>query len=264
MDQQTRQEFIRAAVSFLQNPKLIDSPLQDKLKFLRDKGLTEVELDEALNYALISRHQSQSGKWNFILILGLCIGGYKLYQAYLKSSQAEASTSTTPKTVTPTESPERQQNGASQKINAESKLQHKAKELNDFYASYKERDTKTLRDILEKVTELKKLIELQRTNFASDVQSLKTLLLGHEKFAAPPVIPAWQMPEKPKEAIPSGEGSPEERKDGTEKTKAQGNKGTVQNNSESVKKKGEKAPKNDQLVQKNGEPMQVNGVSAAK
>lgn len=177
MESQTRQEFIRAAVSFLQNPKLVDSPLQDKLKFLRDKGLSETELDEALNYALISRHQSQSGRWNFILILGLCIGGYKLYQAYLNQKSMSA---------------EPQQ-----------KTEHDRKqEKNNGYLIIKDKETPTLGEILDKMNELKKLIELQRSNFASDVQSLKTLLLGHEKFAAPPVIPAWQLAgsdEKPEE-----------------------------------------------------------------
>lgn len=171
MESQTRQEFIRAAVSFLQNPKLIDSPLQDKLKFLRDKGLSETELDEALNYALISRHQSQSGKWNFILVLGLCIGGYKLYQAYLSQ-----------KSMSKEEIPQ--------------KVEHRRRqEERNERTLVLDKETPTLNEIMDKMSELKKLIELQRSNFASDVQSLKTLLLGHEKFAAPPVIPAWQLAE---------------------------------------------------------------------
>lgn len=261
MDQQTRQEYIRAAVSFLQNPKLIDSTLQEKLTFLRNKGLTEVELDEALNYALISRHQSQSGKWNFILILGLCVGGYKLYQAYLKSTQAEAGTR--PSSVTscsPTDSSKREHY---EKARAESKAQNRAKELNDFYAVYRDRDTKTLKDILERLTELKKLIELQRSNFASDVQSLKTLLLGHEKFAAPPVIPAWQLPTTDKSQESEKQKSIEDKKDvktSAKKTKENGNKQMpVQ------KKNADSSPKGDeQSVQNNGESSPVNGESAAK
>lgn len=156
-DSSTRQEFIRAAVSFLQNPKLVDSPLKDKLKFLKDKGLNEIEVDEALNLALINRHQSQGGKWNFLLILGICIGGYKLYQAYIESKKEKKPVQ-----------------------REETIVQH-------------EDEFPTLNEILQRMAELKRLIELQRNNLASDIQSLKTLLLGHEKFAAPPVIPAWQL-----------------------------------------------------------------------
>lgn len=161
MDSQNRQEFIRAAVNFLQNPKLNGSPLKEKLKFLRDKGLNETEVDEALNLALVSRQQTQNGRWNFFLILGLCIGGYKLYKAFLESSE------------------QRQEKETAEKL--------------------LDKDQPTLKDIVFKVSELKKQIELQRINLTSEVQSLKTLLLGHERFAAPPVIPAWQLKDSERE-----------------------------------------------------------------
>lgn len=172
MSSETRQEFVRAAVGFLQNPKLIDSPLKDKLKFLRDKGLSDIEVDEALNLALVSRHQSQSSRWNFLLLLGLCIGGYKLYQSYLESKEKLAN----------------QQRDTERLRHDEDKLVQ-SHELR----IQQQGDHPTLSEILEKMAELKRLIELQRTNFGTEIQSLKTLLLGHEKFAAPPVIPAWQM-----------------------------------------------------------------------
>lgn len=165
MASQNRQEYIRAAIIFLQNPKLVDSTLKDKLKFLRDKGLTEVELDEALNLALVNRHQAQHGKWNYLLMLGLCIGGYKLYQFYLENKEKQR--------VSKQEEP--------------IKLEHNQEK------TYHEHEPLKLDEILKKMSELKKLIELQRSNSAADIQSLKTLLLGHEKFAAPPVIPAWQL-----------------------------------------------------------------------
>lgn len=173
MESQTRQEFIRAAVGFLQNPKLLDSPLKDKLKFLRDKGLSDVEVDEALNLALISRQQPQNGRWNFLLVLGLCLGGYKLYQAYLESKKGLANVQ---------QSSSRQQ-----------QEQTSPKQPMDELKRQQEINAPTLNEILSKMSELKKLIELQRSNFNTEIQSLKTLLLGHEKFAAPPVIPAWQL-----------------------------------------------------------------------
>lgn len=156
MDSQTRQEFIRAAVNFLQNPKLLESPLKEKLKFLKDKGLNDLEVDEALNLALVNRQQPQNGRWNFFLILGLCFGSYKLYKAYLESVESQ-------------------------------------KEDKETVGKIQEREQPTLNDIVLKLSELKKQIELQRSNLTSEVQSLKTLLLGHERFAAPPVIPAWQL-----------------------------------------------------------------------
>lgn len=147
MDSLGRQEYIRAAVSFLQDPKLIDSNLQDKLKFLKDKGLSQNEVDEALNLALINRRQSQDGKWNFLLVLGLCVGSYKLYQAFVSSAE-------------PKQIPVPQ-----------------------------EQEKMSFADILQKLTELKRIMEQQK----NELQSVKTLILGHEKFAAPPVIPPWQM-----------------------------------------------------------------------
>jgi hypothetical protein len=186
MDSQTRQEYVRAAVSFLQNPKLVDSPLKDKLKFLKDKGLSDVEVDEALNLALISRHQTQSGKWNFLLILGLCIGGYKLYQAYLEQKAI--------KKEGEQKSHSYNQNRDDHKITGSSKHPLSYEENTEA-----EKNQPTLNEILQRMSELKKLIELQRSNFGAEMQSLKTLLLGHEKFAAPPKIPEWQMPSQPEE-----------------------------------------------------------------
>lgn len=178
MDPQTRQEYVRAAISFLQNPKLAESPLKKKLNFLKDKGLSDVEVDEALNLALIQRNQSQSGRWNFLLILGLCIGGYKLYQAYLEQKSCEIEGE--------------QKKGASKSAVDNQRLTaNNSKRRRDITGL--DKDQPTLNDILQKMAELQKLIELQRTNFATEIQSLKTLMLGHEKFAAPPKIPEWQM-----------------------------------------------------------------------
>lgn len=130
-------EHVRAAVTFLQSQKLSSLPLKDKLKFLKEKGLNELEIDEALNMAL-HRQNKQSNSWNFLIFAGICFGGYKLYNAYLEKQ--------------------------------------------------KQKDP-TLDEILKTITELKRLIESQK----GDIQSLKTLMLSHDKFAAPPVIPEWQL-----------------------------------------------------------------------
>lgn len=126
-----REELIRAALVFLRDPKLASSTLKDKLDFLKGKGLTQPELDHALNLALVKKSEP-SGTWNIILIMGICIGGYKLYTAY-KESQPTC------------EKPKSE-------------------------------------EILRKISEL-----------SSEVRLLKTLLLSHERFAAPPKIPEWQL-----------------------------------------------------------------------
>lgn len=169
MNPQSRQEFIKAAVSFLQNPKLVDSSLKDKLKFLKDKGLNECEVDEALNLALINRSQPQSSRWNFLIVLGLCVGGYKLYKTYVETNQINMT----------------QQSSNERQIRENQKIQDDKRE--------KDEEMPTLQEILQRMADLKRLIELQRTNFSTEIQSIKTLLLGHEKFAAPPVIPVWQL-----------------------------------------------------------------------
>lgn len=160
MDSETRQEMVRAAISFLQNPKLGGNTLKDKLEFLKNKGLTEVEVDEALNMALINRHKSTDGRWNFLLIFGLCIGGYRLYQAYKKD-------------VPPP-------------IEKKDLKKEKLPEVTTLNES-------AVVDILTKLGDLKRLLEAQKSSINKDIQSLKTLLVGHERFASPPVIPAWQL-----------------------------------------------------------------------
>lgn len=226
MDTKTRQELIRAAVGFLQNPKLADSSLKDKLKFLKNKGLSDVEVDEALNLALISRHQSQGGRWNFLIVLGLCCAGYKLYQAYLKSKEKLAS---------------QQGDSARQYRNERSA----PVSLLHAEGSHQQQggDLVTLNDILQKMSELRKLIELQRSNFGTEIQSLKTLLLGHEKFAAPPVIPAWQLKDEDSREEPSQEKEPSPIKDNTNRAgkKNEKGKGTSTNSNN-----------NDQPVSGNG------------
>lgn len=147
MATQMREELIRAALVFLRDPKLASSTLKDKLEFLRGKGLTQTELDEALNLALISRAKP-NGTWNIILMLGLCIGGYKLYKAYTES-QSQCQTS-------------------------------EKQPIHQVQPQVEQSPKSEL--ILSKVSEL-----------AAEIKLLKTLLLSHERFAAPPKIPEWQL-----------------------------------------------------------------------
>lgn len=180
MDALSRQDYIRAAISFLQNPKLVDSPLQDKLKFLRDKGLTEIEVDEALNLALVERQKPNNSRWNFFVILGLCFSGYKLYRAYIESKTSET---TKPKVLC---NPGDTKEVSKSNSNIE-------QSVNNRTWMPAEPNTATLSELLEEVRALKSKTEWCKSSLSADIKALQTLLLGHEKLAAPPMIPSWQM-----------------------------------------------------------------------
>lgn len=174
MESSTRQEHIRAATSFLRNPNL-DSPLKDKLQFLRDKGLSEIELDEALNLALTCRQSPTKGKWNFFIVFSMCILGYKFYKAYLEWQEASRASGDNADKET-------------SKIN-----QTIVKTTNHNKFRDTGNDSMSITEIMEKMTELKKLIEYQGTRLTDEMQSLKKLLVGPEKFKSPPGLPAWQL-----------------------------------------------------------------------
>lgn len=176
METSTRQEHIRAATNFLRNPSL-DSPLKDKLQFLRDKGLSELELDEALNLALTCRQPATKGKWNFLIVFSICILGYRFYKAYLEWQQAsfEPNEDTTKNNRKSTES--------------------SIKESSQLVVNNDGKEVMSITEIIQKMTELKKLIEYQGTRLTDEMQSLKKLLVSPEKFPSPPIIPAWQLKE---------------------------------------------------------------------
>lgn len=163
----------KAAIEFLQNPKLRLNGLQEKLDFLKQKGLNQNEIDEAINLALIKKDGS-GGKWNFFFIVGLFIGGFKLYEYYSQ-----------------------QQNCSNQRPKEEAGTQVDKSE--DADNSEPTTVTKSLKDIMDELTRLKSHLEWHRTNTSSELQSIKTLILGHEKFASPPVIPSWQL--NPEETV---------------------------------------------------------------
>lgn len=207
METSTRQEYIRAAISFLQNPKLIDSSLKDKLQFLRDKGLTETEVDEALNLALVNRQSTRTaGRWNFFLVFSVCILGYRFYKAYLewKETQVQSSTGKQDQNV------QALTKNISTTQHVDSKLNLYS--TNDQLGLGRSNDvTMTVSEIVQRVSELKSLLEYQGDRFSSEIKSLKTLLLSHEKFAAPPVIPAWQLEGTKEEDSPKKESSEKEK-----------------------------------------------------
>lgn len=168
-----REELIRAALVFLRDPKLASSTLKDKLEFLKGKGLTQVELDEALNLALVNRSKP-NGTWNILLMIGLCVGGYKLYKAYMES-QAQCQTS-------------------------EKQLLHQQQHhQSSIDTIHQQHPTQLLQQPMKSELILSKISEL-----AGEVKQLKTLLLSHERFAAPPKIPEWQLNDSNNDADDDG------------------------------------------------------------
>ena len=168
MNSQTRQEFVRAGVSFLQSPNLRFATLADKLEFLRNKGLSQIEIDETLNLALINRNKTQTGKWNFLLVLCLCLGGYQLYRNYSQ----------------PIEEPIVQKKKTKPETSPGEKL------LAPINPSV-ENSKLSLSDILKEMSALKEILNRQRDSFQSEIQSIKKLLMSHKNFPAPPVLPPW-------------------------------------------------------------------------
>lgn len=154
LEDASRQNLIIAAVDFLQNPQLIRSPLKDKLKFLQDKGLSELEIDEAINSAVAGRQSLivPTGKWNMFFVAAFAIGGYQLYRMYLNYRHEE----------------EKIKNVVIQK-------------------------PMTLVDIMTKMNDIQKTVEGHRQEFKAEIRSLRSLMLGHEKFTSPPTIPSWQL-----------------------------------------------------------------------
>lgn len=174
METITRQEHIMAAIDFLRNPNL-DSPLKEKLQFLKDKGLSEMELDEALNLALSCRQSTTRGRWNFFIVFSMCILGFRLYKAYLEwKLTSKGGDDHANKT-------EREQ------------TQSISRASNNIKSRSETIDVMSISEIAQRMSELKKLIEYQGSKLTDEMQSLKKLLVSPEKFVSPPIIPAWQL-----------------------------------------------------------------------
>lgn len=158
-----RQEMLKAAVYFLQNPQLSGSPLGSKRQFLLDKGLLEEEIEDAINLALNHAANNQlssqgSNKWNFLLILGLCYGGYSLYNFYTTYQ--------------------------------ETKRMEKQRKLEE---SAQKKPVYTLKDIMDRMLTIQRTLDIQKSSLSTEIQSVKSLLLSHNQFTGPPTIPAWQL-----------------------------------------------------------------------
>lgn len=87
MDSKERQDMLVAAVNFLQSPQ-VTSSFTEKLCFLKDKGLTETEIHNAIESAIAGRQlinsssSAFSGILNALLLTGLAFGAHQAYKYY--------------------------------------------------------------------------------------------------------------------------------------------------------------------------------------
>lgn len=207
---QDRQDLIETAVRFLNNPKVIPTPIESKKLFLSKKGLTESEINAALQKSASSSSpmqpiiqneteisaplpaiQKRESIWskilnlakNFIIAGCIAYAGYKLLvKKFLKK-----------------------------KSNFE------------FVKSSNEELKNSINEIKQSMNQLKESIEAMNnsitnlagqrqtndeTNVKSELKSIKSLLLSRQQFPSiptvNPVIPSWQL-----ETKTSRENSPE-------------------------------------------------------
>ncbi|XP_010729756.2 peroxisomal membrane protein PEX14 isoform X1 [Larimichthys crocea] len=229
-----REALITTAVKFLQNPKVRQSPLATRKAFLKKKGLTDVEVELAIQRSgsteeilplspvgpphplhathLVPAPHSPTGyRWRdygafTIIMVGIAFGFHHLYKKYILPlimgsredkkhlQRMESNIAAMSGTLTQTVSQLQQTLVSIQELLVQQ--QQRIQELSQELATA-EASSSTSR-VLDNQTvgELK-----------AEIISLKGLLLSRKQFPSTPTIPkipAWQIPLKP----PSAPGSP--------------------------------------------------------
>lgn len=226
-----REHLITTAIKFLNNPNVLRSAINQKQAFLRSKGLTENEIQLACeragvftndptavqnqtvismgvgtssgppgyskaNYVIQQPRQTWFGKIKEVLnsvalISGLMYGVYLFYKKFVeplifrgkKKKPVDEQISELNKTV-------------------EVKIDKLSLELVN------------IKDELNRVNQAQSATK-ELTNFKSDLDSIKGLLLNRKQFATPnlpvvpPSIPAWQLQSQSQERTPNSEGEPD-------------------------------------------------------
>ncbi|XP_037335063.2 peroxisomal membrane protein PEX14 [Pungitius pungitius] len=228
-----REELITTAVKFLQNPKVRQSPLATRKAFLKKKGLTEEEVELAIQRSgsteevlpvspvgpphplhapqLAPAPHSPAGyRWRdygslTIIMVGIAFGFHQLYKKYILPlimgsredkkhlQRMESNIAAMSGTLTQTVSQLQQTLVSVQELLVQQ--QQRIQELSQEMAST-EASSSTNR-VLDNQTvgELK-----------AEISSLKGLLLSRRQFPSTPIIPkipSWQIPLKPPSAAVS-------------------------------------------------------------
>ncbi|XP_042199689.1 peroxisomal membrane protein PEX14 [Callorhinchus milii] len=221
-----REQLITTAAKFLQNKEVRQSPLSARKSFLKKKGLTDEEIDLALQQAetatdetllpIVQQHQiepsdyatvpygSPNSRWReygalAIFMTGIAFGFHHLYKKYILPvllgskedkkhlQRIEAGITELSGTMTQTVTQIQTNLAAVQRLLTQQ--QERLQELSRELASRKA-STST-----NSLLESQSLSELK-----AEITSLKGLLLSRQQFPASPSapkIPSWQIPVKP-------------------------------------------------------------------
>ncbi|NXM84314.1 PEX14 protein, partial [Oenanthe oenanthe] len=220
---------IVTAVKFLQNPRVRQSPLATRRAFLKKKGLTDEEIELALQQSGTSAEEPQSpgpasqpvpaqppqpllysppgSRWRdygalAIIMAGIAFGFHQLYKKYLvplimggkedrkQLQRIESNISEMSGSVTQTVTQLQTTLAAVQELLIQQ--QQKIQELTQELAASKA------------TTSTNWILESQNINeLKSEIYSLKGLLLNRRQFPpspSAPKIPSWQIPVKPSSA----------------------------------------------------------------
>ncbi|KAF7209611.1 peroxisomal membrane protein PEX14 [Nothobranchius furzeri] len=227
---QPREALISTAVKFLQNPKVRQTPLDTKKNFLKKKGLTDGEVELAIQrsgsteevlplspmghplppYAVPAPPTPAGYRWRdygalTVVMVGIAFGFHQLYKKYILPlimgsredkkhlQRMESNIAAMSGTLTQTVSQLQQTLASIQELLTQQ--QQKIQELSQKLAAAE--TSSSTSHILDSQTvgELK-----------AEIASLKGLLLSRKQFPSTPAIPkipSWQIPMKP----PSASGS---------------------------------------------------------
>ncbi|TNN87699.1 Peroxisomal membrane protein PEX14 [Liparis tanakae] len=225
-----REALITTAVKFLQNPKVCQSPLATRKIFLKKKGLTDEEVELAIqrsgsteevlplspvgpphplqaNQLALVPHSPAGYRWRdygalTFITVGIAVGFHQLYRKYILPlimgsredkkhlQRMESNIAAMSGTLTQTVGQLQQTLGAVQELLIQQ--QQRIQELSrELGAAEASSSTNRVLDN-QTVGELK-----------AEIVSLKGLLLGRKQFPSTPTIPKWQIPLK----SPSAPGS---------------------------------------------------------
>lgn len=207
---QDRQDLIETAIRFLNNPKVKPTPIESKKLFLSKKGLTESEINAAIQRSESTTSTTQQiintqteivpkipvlpkrdSIWNKILSLfkNLIIAGCVAYAGYKLLVKKFFKKNSNKKLI--------------ESYNEE--LKNSLKEINESVSQLKN-SIETMNSSISNLTGQKNSNE--ETNLKVELKSIKSLLLSRQQFpsipAVNPIIPSWQL-----ETRSSRENSPE-------------------------------------------------------
>ncbi|KAH8378799.1 hypothetical protein KR009_001429 [Drosophila setifemur] len=210
-DQLPRESLITTAVNFLQNTKVRHTTLVQKQQFLRSKGLTADEIQLACERAGVFTQDPNNlnPNPNTVISIGSQVQALQapptvfgrireiIHSAALFSGVVYAVYLFWKKYIAPYLFGKPKRKSVDQALDdIESKVETRTEELNKEISAVKELITSQQRDHAQQMNR-------EFSNFRSDLDIVKGLLLNRKNFASPPMptvptIPAWQLAGSPR------------------------------------------------------------------